>query len=50
MGYQIKRIDGEVDEISTQSFLNYYEAYDVLASIYEDLWCSDADYDNQPYY
>ena len=38
------------DEITTQSFQNYNEAYDVLAKIYEDLCCSDADYDDRPYY
>ena len=50
MSYQIKRIDGEIDEITTQSFLTYDEAYDILANIYEDLCCSDADYDDRPYY
>ena len=50
MSYQIKRIDGEIDEITTQSFQNYDEAYDMLANIYEDLCCSDADYNDRPYY
>ena len=50
MSYQIKRIDGEIDEITTQSFQNYNEAYDMLANIYEDLCCSDADYNDRPYY
>jgi len=50
MRYQIKRIDGKEDEITTQSFKNYDDAYDLLASIYEDLCCSDADYDDRPYY
>tara|TARA_Y100001968_G_scaffold118204_1_gene107649 strand:- start:1180 stop:1362 length:183 start_codon:yes stop_codon:yes gene_type:complete len=50
MIYQIKRIDGEIDEITTQSFQRYDEAYDLLANIYEDICCSDADYDDRPYY
>ena len=50
MSYQIKRIDGEIDEITTQSFHNYDKAYDMLANIHEDLCCSDADYDDRPYY
>ena len=50
MIYQIKRTDGEIDEITTQSFQTYYEAYDLLANIFEDICCSDADYDDRPYY
>lgn len=50
MEYKIKRTDSESDEITTLSFRSYDEAYDVLASIYEDLCCSDADYDDRPYY
>ena len=50
MKYQIKRLDGESDEITSQSFQGYDEAYDVLASVYEDICCSDADYDDRPYY
>ena len=50
MIYQIKRTDGEIDEITTQSFQSYDEAYDLLADIYKDICCSDADYDDRPYY
>ena len=50
MSYQIKIIDGEIDEITTQSFHNYDKAYDMLANIHEDLCCSDADYNDRPYY
>ena len=50
MNYQIKRIDGESDEITSQSFQNFDEAYDILEKIYKDLCCSDADYDDRPYY
>ena len=50
MSYQIKRIDGEIDEITTQSFQNYNKAYDMLVKIYEDLCCSGADYNGRTYY
>ena len=50
MKYQIKRLDGESDDITTQSFENYDDAYDLLALIYADICCSDADYDDRPYY
>ena len=30
-----KRIDGEIDEITTQSFQNYYVSYNMLANIYQ---------------
>ena len=50
MKYQIKRLDGETDEITTLSFQSYDEAYDLLANVYEDICCSDADYDERPYY
>ena len=50
MKYQIKRLDGESDDITTQSFQSYDEAYDLLAEIYEDICCSDADYGDRPYY
>ena len=50
MNYQIKRIDGESDEITSQYFQNFDEAYDILEKIYKDLCCSDADYDDRPYY
>ena len=50
MKYKIQRLDGEADEITTQSFQSYDEAYDLLANIYEDICCSDADYDDHSYY
>ena len=50
MQFQIKRVDGKTDDITTQSFQSYDEAYDLLANIYEDICCSDADYDDRPYY
>ena len=50
MIYLIKRTDVEIDEITTQSFQSYDEAYDLLAKIFEDICCSDADYNDLPYY
>ena len=50
MKYKIKRVYGESDEITTQSFQSYDEAYNLLAEIYEDICCSDADYGDRPYY
>ena len=50
MKYKIVRIDKGNDEITTQAFNSYDEAYDLLANIYADLCCSDADYDDRPYY
>ena len=47
MKYQIKRIDGGNDDITSKSFQSYDEAYDLLAEIYEDLCCSDADYEDR---
>ena len=43
MEYKITKADGETDDITTQSFSNYVEAYDWLAKSYEDICCSDAD-------
>ena len=50
MQYRIEKLDGQSDEINSQSFESYNEAYDLLANIYEDICCSDADYDDRPYY
>tara|TARA_Y100001968_G_C19236098_1_gene656968 strand:- start:585 stop:767 length:183 start_codon:yes stop_codon:yes gene_type:complete len=50
MKYRITRSDGESDYITNQLFKSYDEAYEVLANIYGDICCSDADYDDRPYY
>ena len=50
MNYQIQRHDGESDDVTTESFESYDDAYDLLASIYEGICCSDADYNDRPYY
>ncbi len=50
MRYLITRHDGEEDDITSQSFDNYDDAYELLEEIYGDMCCSDADYDDRPYY
>ncbi|WP_269622711.1 hypothetical protein [Prochlorococcus marinus] len=50
MKYIISRHDGGFDHITKQEFDNYDDAYDLLEGIYSDLCCSDADYDDRPYY
>ena len=50
MTYKIIRIDRKEDELTSQSFDKYSEAYDLLEELYRDLCCSDADYGNIIYY
>ena len=50
MKYRIARHDGEEDDITSQDFDNYDDAYDLLEEIYGDMCCSDADYEERPYY
>ena len=50
MKYLIIRNDGEKDGISGNIFDNYDEAYEILEKVYSDICCSDADYDDRPYY
>jgi len=50
MTYKIIRIDGKVDELTTQSFDKYSDAYDLLEELHGDLCCSDADYGDRTYY
>ena len=50
MRYRITRDDGEEDDITSQGFDNYDDAYDLLEEIYSDMCCSDADYEDRPYY
>ena len=50
MQYKIVRIDGKEDDITSQIFLNYADAYDLLEEIYGDICCSDADYEDIIYY
>jgi len=49
MIYKIARHDKESDDISDQSFGSYDEVYGLLAEIYSDVCCSDADYGDRPY-
>tara|TARA_B100000427_G_scaffold231676_1_gene194815 strand:- start:58 stop:243 length:186 start_codon:yes stop_codon:yes gene_type:complete len=48
--YRIKRHDGEEDKVTSHQFRNYDDAYDMLEDIYSDMCCSDADYEDRPYY
>ena len=48
--YKIVRIDGKEDELTSQTFLNYSEAYDLLDKLYGDICCSDADNESITYY
>ena len=50
MIYKIVRIDGKEDDVTSQTFSNYEEAYDLLDKIYGDICCSDADYEDINYY
>ena len=50
MKCRIARDDGEEDDITYQDFYNYNDAYDFLENIYRDMCCSDADYEDRPYY
>ena len=50
MTYKIVRIDGKEDDVTSQTFLNYSDAYDLLEKIYGDICCSDADYEDIKYY
>ena len=50
MIYRIVRIDGKEDDVTSKTFSNYKDAYDLLDGIYGDICCSDADYDKIIYY
>ena len=50
MIYKIVRIDGKKDDVTSQTYSNYAEAYDLLDKIYGDICCSDADYGDITYY
>ena len=50
MNYKIVRIDGKEDDVTSQTFSNFADAYDLLNEIYGDICCSDADYGDIIYY
>ena len=50
MMFKIIRIDGMEDELTSQTFLNYADAYDLIDKLYGDICCSDADYEDIIYY
>ena len=50
MSYRLIRHDGDQDDITFQNFENDDDAYDLLEKICGDMCCSDADYEDNPYY
>ena len=50
MTYRIIRHDGEEEDITSQNFDNYDDAYDLLEEIYGDMYSSGANYKDRPYY
>ena len=50
MIYKLVRIDGKEDNVTSLTFSNYADAYDLLEKIYGDICCSDADYEDITYY
>ena len=50
MIYKIVRFDGKEDDVTSRTFSNYEDAYDLLDKIYGDICCSDADYEDIIYY
>ena len=50
MSYKIIRIDGKQDDLTSQNFSNFDDAYNLLDKIYGDICCSDADYEDITYY
>ena len=50
MIYKIVRIDGKEDDLTSKSFENYADAYDLLDKKYSNICCSDVDYENINYY
>ncbi len=50
MKYSIVRHDGVQDDFTIQEFDSYDSAYQLLEGFYGDICCSDADYEDRPYY
>ena len=50
MNYKIIRLDGKDDKLTSKSFEQYSDAYDLLEEHYGDLCCSDSDYEDITYY
>ena len=48
--YIITRNDGEEKHITSKSFYNYNDDYELLEEAYVDICCSDTDYEDHPYY
>ncbi len=50
MVFKLFREDGDIDQITEEVFISFDSAYDRLEEIYGDICCSDADYEDRPYY
>ena len=50
MTYRLTRNGGEEDENTSQSFYNFDDAYNFLKRGYREICCSNADYEDRPYY
>ena len=50
MIYKFVRIDGKEDDLTSQTFSNYEDAYALLDKLYGDICCSDADYEDINFY
>ena len=50
MNYKIIRLDGKEDKITSYSFENYSDAYELIDKIYGNICCSDSDYEDIIYY
>ena len=50
MIYKFVRNDGKEDDLTSQTFSNYEDAYDLLDKLYGDICCSDTDYEDINFY
>ncbi len=50
INYCIQRIDEKEDDITSQAFDSYNDAYDFLVEYYESLGPDEADDEERPYY
>jgi len=50
MTYKIIRVDGNEDNLTSQTFSNYADAYDLLEKMYGNICCSDVDNEEIAYY
>ena len=50
MIYKFVRIDGKEDDLTSQTYSSYTDAYDLLDKLYGDICCSDADCEDINFY